>query len=224
MSQSVTMDEITLENLGCEAFEALEAYFDALGCRESDGDSGTITIHDVPVVYTYSPGTKQLAMTITEPSKAVTPDKIRSLLGRVRKRLGKVDDFGIYSYVTVTIANESDQVVIYSEKSVENGEVNIEAKRIEAGDEVKAFQARSSTGSTTGCKGVITYSFADGNTQLTMSYQLIGENVHTFNSGVKGTNARRFDAIDSNTEPHFECGEPWATEMNPTVTIKRVKP
>ncbi len=224
MSNSATMERLTMDELGREEFGALERYFEALGRLDADGDAGTVTIHDVPVSYQYVADKKQLTMTITTPSKRVTPAKIRSLLGQIGQRFHDVGDYGIYSYVKVTIKNESDQTVMYSQESVENGELVIKENRIDPDEEALAFQARSSTGSTKGCKGEVIYSFADGNTQLTMSYQLIGDFVHTFNAGVKGTNAQRFAVTAANTEPHFECGDPWATEMNPTVTIKMAKP
>lgn len=224
MSNAATMEKLTIDNFARDEFDALQTYFDAHGCDESDGDTGTVTIHDVPVNYAYSPDAKQLKMTITSPSKRVTPAKIRTLLSRLRDFNRKEEMGGHYNHVYATINNELDHtVVIYSEDMIDNGDLGIDSHRIKGGEKTRAFHAQSSTLSGIGCQGQVIYSFADGNTQLTISYKLNGEGIHSFNVGVRGTNAQRYDVTASNTGANYDC-EKAVTEMKPTVTIKSVKP
>ncbi len=223
MSNTVTMDKLTMDDLEREEFDALQEYFEAHGCCEADGDSGTVTIHEVPVTYEYAAEAAQLTMTITTTSERVTPAKVRSLLGRLRELHQKRLMAGHYNHVDVTIKNESDQLVIYSEQTIDNGDLDIKDQRIGAGKKALAFKAQSSTLSGLGCQGRVVYTFADGNTQLTMDYKLNGNGIHSFNAGVKGTNAQRFEVSASNTGAHYDCGKA-ITEMKPTVTIKLAKP
>jgi hypothetical protein len=216
------MESIKLEGVTQEQMKNAATYLERSGVRGFEGNAGSLAGDCFKAEYSFDPASV-LVITPSElphafrkaPAAAVAP----AFAGLVRNVLtGRPSKYGVYDYVYPTIDNQSGGTLTYSSSDASNGTIEIKNSKINNAASLEAFEADSTKLSGTGVGGKCTYTLADGQTTLEITYFLNTKFTHTFTVGLNGANAPRYSATATNTEPSVDG----YTYLNPTVTLTKV--
>ncbi|CAG9257795.1 hypothetical protein [Paraburkholderia unamae] len=217
------MESIKLEGVTPEQMAHVARYLERSGVKGFSGNAGALAGDCFKADYRYEPESGILVITPSElphafrkaPAGVAAP----AFAGLVRNVLtGRPSKYGVYDYVYPTIDNQSGGTLTYSTSDPSNGTIEIKKNKIESGSSVEAFEADSTKLSGTGVGGTCTYTLADGQTTLVITYFLNTKFTHTFTVGLSGGNAARYTATATNTDPSVDG----YTYLNPTVTLAKV--